>query len=66
MKLRISLGQVYDHEDGEEWEVLKKSKDRVTFETSDDSVVQMDYEELAGLVEDGVLAPREDDEEDDD
>ena len=66
MKLRISLGQVYDHEDGEEWEVLKKSKDRVIFETSDDSVVQMDYEELVELVEDGVLTPRAGDDEDDD
>lgn len=65
----ISVGQMYQHEDGDEYEVVTIGKDRVTFETSSDSIVCMDIDELMSDLEEGVLLPivdESDDEENDD
>ena len=69
MKYVISVGQTYQHEDGDEYEVVRKTKDSVTFETSSDSIVCMDIDELMSDLEEGVLLPVVDttgEEEDDD
>ena len=57
MKYVISVGQTYQHEDGDEYEVVRKTKDSVTFETSSDSIVHMDLDELATDLQEGVLLP---------
>lgn len=66
MKYVISVGQTYQHEDGDEYEVVRKSKDSVTFETSSDSIVHMGLDEFVSHREEGILSPFDGDEEDDD
>ena len=53
----ISVGQMYQHQDGDEYEVVTAGRDRVTFETSSDRIVYMDHDELNGNLDDGVLLP---------
>lgn len=57
MKHIISVGQTYQHEDGDEYEVVKVSRDRVTFETSGDAVVHMDLDDFMDELDEGVLLP---------
>ncbi len=66
MKVLISVGQVYEHEDGEEYEVVKVTKGGVTFETSGDAVVHMDHDELMDHVQEGALSLNENDDNEDD
>ncbi len=67
MKYVISIGQTYQHEDGDEYEVVTIGKDRVTFETSGNSIVCTGIDELMSDLEEGVLLPivNENGEEDD-
>ena len=65
----IYIGQMYQHQDGDEYEVVTVGRDRVTFETSSGSIVCMDIDELMSDLEGGVLLPIVDangEEEDDD
>lgn len=64
----ISVGQTYQHQDGDEYEVVTVDKDRVTFETPSGSIVCMDIDELMSNLDEGVLLPIVDanGEEDDD
>ena len=55
MKFRISEGQHYIHEDGEEYEVLETSKLGVTFSASDEELVYMELPDLIESLEKGVL-----------
>ena len=57
MKYVISVGQTYQHEDGDEYEVVAVDKDRVTFETSGDSIVCTNIDELMSDLDEGVLLP---------
>lgn len=73
MKHVIAVGQTYQHEDSDEYEVVRKTKDSVTFGTSSDSIVHMDLDELMSDLEEGVLLPivdangeEQDDDEDED
>ena len=58
MKLTISEGQIYTHQDGDEYEVVKVTKDGVTLETSDNAFVLMDLHDLIEDIQNGVLTPR--------
>ncbi len=60
------VGQVYEHEDGDEYEVVKVTKDGVTFETSGDAIVRMNHDELMDQIQEGVLTVSEDDDEEQD
>ncbi|MFB3088820.1 MAG: hypothetical protein ACE10E_10980 [Acidiferrobacterales bacterium] len=64
----ISVGQTYQHQDGDEYEVVTVDKGRVTFETPSGSIVCMDIDELMSNLDEGVLLPIVDanGEEDDD
>ena len=74
MKHVIALGQTYQHEDGDEYEVVKVTRDRVTFETSDDAIVHMDLDDLMKELDERALflsvgyadAEEEGDEDDED
>ncbi len=55
MKHVIAIGQTYQHEDGDEYEVVKVSRDRVTFETSDDAIVHMDLDDLMKELDERAL-----------
>ena len=55
MKHVIAIGQTYQHEDGDEYEVVKVSRDRVTFETSDDAIVHMGLDDLMKELDEGAL-----------
>ena len=57
MKHVISVGKTYQHEDGDEYEVVKVSRDRVTFETSGDAVIYMDVDDLMNELDEGALLP---------
>ena len=57
MKHIISIGKTYQNENGDEYEVVRKTKDSVTFETSSDSIVHMDLDDFIGELEEGVLLP---------
>lgn len=65
----ISVGQTYRHQDGDEYEVLKAERDSVIFETSRGSIVCMEIDELISALNECVLLPVvdiDDDAEDDD
>ncbi len=47
MKVLISEAQVYDHERGQEYEVVDATEDDGTFETSDGTVIPMDIDVVA-------------------
>ena len=53
----ISVGQVYRHEDGDEYEVVRADKDSVVFETSRGSVVCMEVDELISELNESALLP---------
>ena len=53
----ISVGQTYHHQDGDEYEVVTVDRNRVTFETSSNSIICMDIDELMSDLEEGVLLP---------
>ena len=63
MKIRIADGQVYEHESGEEYEVLNVTDTRVEFKTSEGVFVRMDLDDFADDIGRGALALQEDDEE---
>ena len=65
MKMLFEMGQVFDHENGESWEVVGKRGRTVTFETSDENLVRMDIEDAASEVADGTLVLQDDPEDDD-
>jgi len=60
MKVSFSLGQVYDHESGEEYEVVRVRNQIVVFETSEGSVVHSDLDDAIDDIATGVLTPQED------
>ncbi len=55
MKHVIAMGQTYQHEDGDEYEVVKVNKDRVTFEASDGAIIHMDDDDLIDELDKGIL-----------
>ncbi len=55
MKHIISIGKTYQHENGDEYEVVKLSRDHVTLETSDDAIVHMDLDEFTGELDEGAF-----------
>ncbi len=55
MKHIISVGEIYQHEDGDEYEVVKVNKDRVTFEASDGAIIHMDDDDLIDELDKGIL-----------
>ncbi len=55
MKHVIAIGQTYQHEDGDEYEVVRVTRDRVTFETPDDAIVHMDLDDLMKELDEGAL-----------
>ena len=57
MKFTISEGQIYTHQDGDEYEVVKVTKDGVTLETSGNAFVFMDLHDLIEDIQNGVLTP---------
>ena len=57
MKHIISVGQTYQPEDGDEFEVVKVGQDGVTSETSSGDIIHMDLDEFVGELEQGVLLP---------
>ncbi len=74
MKHIIWVGEIYQHEDGDEYEVVKVNRDRVTFEASDDAIVHMDLDDLMKELDERALflsvgyadAEEEGDEDDED
>ena len=68
MKVLFSVGQVFDHESGQEWEVVRITERIVTFETSDGDLPRMHIDDAAADVADGTLMLQDgaDDEDDDD
>lgn len=66
MKFKISEGQNYIHQDGEEYEVLETSKLGVMFSTSDDELVYMELPDLIESLEKGVLTLSDEEGEEDD
>jgi len=53
----ISVGQTYRHQDGDEYEVVKAEGDSVVFETSRGSIVCMEIDELIIDLNECVLLP---------
>ena len=60
MKIRIAIGQAYEHESGEEYEVLGVSDAGVKFKTSEGVFVHMDLDDVAADIEAGALTLQED------
>jgi hypothetical protein len=60
MKIRIATGQVYEHESGEEYDVLGVSEAGVRFKTSEGVFVHMDLDDVAADIEAGALTLQED------
>ena len=60
MNIRITVGQVYEHESGEEYEVLGVSDAGVKFKTSEGVFVHMDLDDVAADIEAGDLTLQED------
>ena len=57
MKHIISVGQTYQPEDGDEFEVVKVGQDGVTSATSSGDIIHMDLDDFIGELEEGVLLP---------
>ena len=51
----IAVGEIYQHEDGDEYQVVKVNKDRVTFEASDGAIIHMDHDDLINELDKGAL-----------
>ncbi len=56
MRVQISVGQVFDHESGQEWEVVRVMERTVTFETSDGDLPRMDVNDVVADIATGTLA----------
>lgn len=65
MKVLFSVGQVFDHESGQEWEVVRIMERTVTFETSDGDLPRMHIADAAADVADGTLVLQDGSEDDD-
>jgi len=65
MKVLFSVGQVFDHECGQEWEVVRITERTVTFETSDGDLPRMHLKDAEADVVDGTLALQDGSEDDD-
>ena len=65
MRIRISVGQVYDHESGQEWEVVRVLERTVTFDTSDGDLVRMDEGDALADIATGTLVPQDDSDDED-
>ena len=57
MRVQISVGQVFDHESGQDWEVVRVSERTVTFETSDGDRPRMDFDDAVADIATGTLVP---------
>ncbi len=57
MRVQISVGQVFDHESGQDWEVVRVSERTVTFETSDGDLPRMDVDDVVADIATGTLVP---------
>ncbi len=51
----IAVGEIYQHEDGDEYQVVKVNKDRVTFEASDGAIFHMNDDDLIYELDKGIL-----------
>ena len=56
MKVQISVGQVFDHESGQEWEVVRITERTVTFETSVGDLMRMDIDDVVADIATDTLA----------
>jgi len=56
VRIQIFVGQVYDHESGQEWEVVRILERTVTFDTSDGDLVRMDENDVVADIATGTLA----------
>ena len=56
MKVLIFEGQIYDHESGQEYEVVDVTEDDITFETIDGVVIRMDIDDVVADIAIGALA----------
>ena len=63
MRVRISVGQVYDHENGHEWEVVRIEEGTVTFHMSDGDLVRMDEGDVVADIATGTLVLQDDEDE---
>ncbi len=57
MRVQISVGQVFDHESGQDWEVVRVSEQTVTFETSGGDRPRMDVDDVVADIATGTLVP---------
>ena len=57
MRVQISVGQVFDHESGQDWEVVRVAERTVTFETSDGDLPRMDVDDVVADIATGTLVP---------
>ena len=55
MRVQISVGQVFDNDSGQEWEVVRVTERTVTFETSDGDLPHMDIDDVVADFATGVL-----------
>ena len=60
MRVQISVGQVFDHESGQDWKVVRVSERTVTFETSDGDLPRMDVDDVVADIATGTLVPLDD------
>ncbi len=56
MKVLIFERQIYDHESGQEYEVVDVTEDDITFETIDGVVIRMDIDDVVADIAIGALA----------
>jgi len=68
MKVQFFVGQVFDHESGQEWQVVRVSELSVTFDTPDGELVRMSIDDAVADIATGTLTPQDgsDDEDEDD
>ncbi len=57
------MGQVYDHESGHDWEVVRLVDGTVTFHTSDGDLVRVDEDDALADIASGTLVPQDDEDE---
>ena len=67
MKVQFFVGQVFDHESDQEWQVVRVSELSVTFDTPDGELVRMSIDDALADIATGTLTPQDgsDDEDED-
>lgn len=56
MNIHIAIGQIYEDESGEEYEVVNVATTGVKLQTSEGEILRLDLEELLDNIEAGTLA----------